>query len=195
MHHRVLRRAQKALKMEKRHVAANFAFPTPHLIRRHQHLLLRSRRLARLLSCGEMASTTTVTTTTTKRYHRYSLNDDFRRRRKGQKGPPKRAKVGRVLGAKVVSSATKKNCDVNDVDVFLEDEDEWTKEDANDKKEDREGESGSIGGDDATKTKRSTTRGRTTTTTTTRTEAVEEVKEEAKDEYDNLTWEEIIERE
>ena len=50
----------------------------------------------------------------------------------------------------------------------------------NDKKEDRE-ESVSIGGDDATKTKRSTTRGRTTTTTLT--EAVEEVKEEVKDEY------------
>ena len=152
-----------------------------------------SRRLVRLLSCGEMASTTTVTTTTTKRYHHYSLNDF--RRRKGQKGPPKRAKVGRLLGAKVVSSATKKNCDVNDVDVFLEDEDEWTKEDVNDKKEDRGEESGSIGGDDATKTKRSTTRGRTTTTITTLTEAVEEVKEEAKDEYENLTWEEIIERE
>jgi hypothetical protein len=37
----------------------------------------------------------------------------------------------------VVSSATKKNCDVNDVDVFLEDEDEWTKEDANDKRRSR----------------------------------------------------------
>ena len=109
--------------------------------------------------------------------------------------------MGRLLkSAKVVSSATKKNCethgdvttddDVND--AFLEDEDEWTKEYVNDKKEDRE-ESGSIGGDDATKTKRSTTRGRTTTTTLT--EAVEEVKEEVKDEYENLTWEEIIERE
>ena len=141
-----------------------------------------------------MASTTTVTTTTTNSYH------DFRRR-KGRKGPPNLAKVGRLLkSAKVVSSATKKNCethgdvttddDVND--AFLEDEDEWTKEDVNDKKEDRE-ESGSIGGDDATKTKRSTTRGRTTTTTLT--EAVEEVKEEVKDEYENLTWEEIIERE
>ena len=105
-----------------------------------------------------------------------------------------------LLGAKVVSSATKKNCETHDVstdddvnDVFLEDEDEWTKEDMN-KKEDREEESGSIGGDNATKTKRSTTRGRTTTTTTL-TEAVEEVKEEAKDEYENLTWEEIFERE
>jgi len=126
-----------------------------------------SRCLVRLLSCGEMASTTTVTTTTT---NSYQLNDF--RRRKGRKGPPNLAKVGRLLkSAKVVSSATKKNCethgdvttddDVND--AFLEDEDEWTKEDVNDKKEDRE-ESGSIGGDDATKTKRSTTRGRTTTT-------------------------------
>ena len=107
--------------------------------------------------------------------------------------------MGRLRGAKVVSSATKKNCethdvstddDVNDVDVFLEDEDEWTKEDVNDKKDHRGGESGSIGGDNATRTKRSPR-----TTLTTLTEAVEEVKEEAKDEYENLTWEEIIERE
>ena len=139
-----------------------------------------------------MASTTTVTTTTNGYHH---LLNDFRRR----KGPPKRAKVGRLRGAKVVSSATKKNCethdvstddDVNDVDVFLEDEDEWTKEDVNDKKDHRGGESGSIGGDNATRTKRSPR-----TTLTTLTEAVEEVKEEAKDEYENLTWEEIIERE
>jgi GTP-binding protein HflX len=139
-----------------------------------------------------MASTTTVTTTMNG-YHR-SLNK-YRRR----KGPPNLAKVGRLRGAKVVSSATKKNCethdvstddDVNDVDVFLEDEDEWTKEDVNDKKDHRGGESGSIGGDNATRTKRSPR-----TTLTTLTEAGEEVKEEAKDEYENLTWEEIIERE
>ena len=154
-----------------------------------------SRCLVRLLSCGEMASTTLTTTTN---YHH--LLNDFRRRR-GRKGPPKCAKVGRLLGAKVVSSATKKNCETHDVttdddvndDVFLEDEDEWTKEDVNDKKDHREEESSSIGGDKATKTKRST-RGRRTTTTTL-TEAVEEVKDEVKDEYENLTWEEIIERE
>ena len=154
-----------------------------------------SRCLVRLLSCGEMASTTLTTTTN---YHH--LLNDFRRRR-GRKGPPKCAKVGRLLGSKVVSSATKKNCETHDVttdddvndDVFLEDEDEWTKEDVNDKKDHREEESSSIGGDKATKTKRST-RGRRTTTTTL-TEAVEEVKEEVKDEYENVTWEEIIERE